>query len=248
MWRSHVDAKHNWWSYNETLAVAGRIRDREDSPELLQVDYIPYHMNNKTVLNGKCPPGWDLVGDTCYIYIGAPMDFFSARQFCQEANASMPFIMTSSVPFTTGKYSQLWDFLAKQQERFSYSDLVWIQDLDKINQCTTFTYQHIEIDHCDRPSPFICEIDPGIRINPLSWKSDVVTLGVMSACAFAVFCLTAVICFWITKSKRRKVERLERRNSIRQSLHSLRSIGSTTGFTELSYRRKPLAVSFFFFF
>lgn len=84
MWRSHVDARHNWWGYNETLAVAGRIRDRGDSPELLQVDYQPFHMNNKSVLSGiKCPPAWDLVGDTCYILIGAPMDFYSARDFCR---------------------------------------------------------------------------------------------------------------------------------------------------------------------
>lgn len=83
MWRSHVDARHNWWGYNETVAVAGRIRDRGDSPELLQVDYQPFHMNNQSVLNGKCPPGWDIVGDTCYFYIGAPMDFFSAREFCR---------------------------------------------------------------------------------------------------------------------------------------------------------------------
>lgn len=83
MWRSHIDARHNWWGYNETLAVAGRIRDRGDSPELLQVDYQPFHMNNKSVLSGKCPPAWDLVGDTCYILIGAPMDFYSARDFCR---------------------------------------------------------------------------------------------------------------------------------------------------------------------
>lgn len=83
MWRSHIDARHNYWGWNESLAVAGRIKDRGDSPELLQVDYTPYHMNNETVLNGKCPPSWDLVGDTCYIYIGAPMDFYSAREFCR---------------------------------------------------------------------------------------------------------------------------------------------------------------------
>lgn len=83
MWRSSVDARHNYWGYNETLAVAGRIRDRGDSPELLQVDYQPYHMNNQSVLGGKCPPAWDLIGDTCYIYIGAPMDFYSARDFCR---------------------------------------------------------------------------------------------------------------------------------------------------------------------
>lgn len=40
-------------------------------------------MNNQSVLSGKCPPGWDIVGDTCYFYIGAPMDFFSAREFCR---------------------------------------------------------------------------------------------------------------------------------------------------------------------
>lgn len=83
MWRSSVDARHNYWGYNETLAVAGRIRDRGDSPELLQVEFQPYHMNNQSVLTGKCPPSWDLVGDTCYIYIGAPMDFFAARDFCR---------------------------------------------------------------------------------------------------------------------------------------------------------------------
>lgn len=89
MWRSHVDARHNWWGYNETLAVAGRIRDREDSPDLLQVDYVPFHMSNKTVLTGKCPPAWELVGDTCYIYIGAPMDFYTARDFCRVCKFSI---------------------------------------------------------------------------------------------------------------------------------------------------------------
>ncbi|XP_043270872.1 protein bark beetle isoform X2 [Venturia canescens] len=233
MWRSHVDATHNWWGYNETLAVAGRIRDRGDSSELLQVDYQPFHMNNKSVLNGKCPPAWDLVGDTCYIYIGAPMDFFSAREFCRSANASMPFIM--------GEYIELWKFLRKQQDRFDYSERVWVQKLEHIDQCTAFTYQTIEIDHCGQPSPFICEIDPRVYIDPLSWRKDMVAVGVLGAIGAALALLAAAIGFWISKSKRRKLERLERRNSIRQSLHSLRSVGSTSGFTELNYRRKPIA-------
>ncbi|XP_011303311.1 uncharacterized protein bark isoform X1 [Fopius arisanus] len=232
VWRSHVDARHNWWGYNETTAVAGRIRDRSDSPELLQVDFTPFHMNNESVLSGKCPPAWDLVGDTCYIYIGAPMDFFSARQFCRQANASMPFIM--------GDYLQLWRFLRRQQERFEYSERVWVQQLERIDQCTTFTYQTIEIDHCSQPSPFICEIDPRVYIDPLSWRRDIVAVGVLGAIGAALALLAAAIGFWISKSKRRKIERLERRNSIRQSLHSLRSVGSTSGFTELAYRRKPV--------
>lgn len=83
MWKTPIDAKHNWWGYNESLAVLGRIKDRADDPDLLEVDFRPYHMNNRTVLSGKCPPGWALVGDTCYIYIGAPMTFHDARNFCR---------------------------------------------------------------------------------------------------------------------------------------------------------------------
>nr|XP_003703916.1 PREDICTED: uncharacterized protein LOC100876764 [Megachile rotundata] len=233
MWRSHIDARHNWWGYNETLAVAGRVRDRGDSPELLQVDYQPFHMTNQSVLNGKCPPAWDLVGDTCYIYIGGPMDFFSARDFCRSVNASMPFIM--------GDYLELWKFLRKQQVRYDYSDRAWVQQLDHVDECTTFTYQTIEIDHCAQPSPFICEIDPKVKIDPLSWRKDIVAVAVLGAAGVALALLTAAIALWVSKSKRRNIERLERRNSIRQSLHSLRSVGSTSGFTELAYRRKPIA-------
>lgn len=46
-------------------------------------------MNNKSVLSGKCPPGWDLVGDTCYIYVGAPMTFTEAREFCKVCIAAV---------------------------------------------------------------------------------------------------------------------------------------------------------------
>ncbi|XP_012253572.2 protein bark beetle isoform X3 [Athalia rosae] len=233
MWTSHVDARHNWWGYNETLAVGGRIKDREDSPDLLQVDYQPFHMSNKSVLTGKCPPAWELVGDTCYIYIGAPMDFYSARDFCRLANASMPFIM--------GEYIELWKFLRKQQTRFDYSERVWVQQLEKVDQCTMFTYQTIEIDNCMQPNTFICEIDPRVYIDPLSWRKDIVAIGVLSAAGIALGLLAAAVALWVSKSKRRRVERLERRNSIRQSLHSLRSVGSTSGFAELGYRRKPIS-------
>lgn len=174
---SKIDAKHNYWGYNKTLAVGGRIRDYEDSLELLKVDYRDFYMNNQSLLNGKCPPAWDLVGDTCYILIGAPMDFFSARDFCrvrqlftqnfydlfflicifliaeffkQAANASMPFVMNDD--------EELYRFLKKQQERYDISDRVWIQQIDKVNQCTMFTWHRPEIDYCGNLNSFICEI------------------------------------------------------------------------------------------
>jgi hypothetical protein len=83
VWKTPIDAKHNWWGYNETLAVMGRICDHSDDLDLLEVDFRPFHMNNRSILSGKCPPGWSQVGDTCYIYIGAPMAFEDARSFCR---------------------------------------------------------------------------------------------------------------------------------------------------------------------
>lgn len=82
VWKTPIDAKHNWWGFNETLAVSGRVKDRADNPDLLEVDFRPYLLNNRSILSGKCPPGWTLVGDTCFIYIGAPMTFFEAKRFC----------------------------------------------------------------------------------------------------------------------------------------------------------------------
>lgn len=91
-------------------------------------------------------------------------------------------------------------------------------------------------------------LDPRVSIDPLSWRRDIVAIGVLGAVGFALALLAAVIAFWVSKSKNRKLERLERRNSIRQSLHSLRSVGSTSGFSELPYRRKPIAVIIYFFY
>ncbi|KAL0266608.1 UNVERIFIED_CONTAM: hypothetical protein PYX00_009105 [Menopon gallinae] len=229
VWKSRIDAKHNWWGFNESLAVSGRIKDRLDEPDLLEVDYKPYLMNNRSILSGKCPPGWTLVGDTCYIYIGAPMSFYEAREFCKADNATMPFIV--------GNYLDLYHFLKSQQEHYQYYDRVWVQHIDKINQCTVFTYQTIEIDHCERLSPFICEIDPKVFINILNWKGDVITVAIVGAMGVFFLLLAMIVGFWCTKSRRRHEQRLERRNSIRQSLHSLKSIGSTNGLSDLSYRR-----------
>lgn len=82
-WDTKIDAANNYWGVNTTLAVRGRIKDQSDDYRLLEVKYEPFYMNNKTILNGKCPPGWDLVGETCYMYVGAPMTFWQAKAFCQ---------------------------------------------------------------------------------------------------------------------------------------------------------------------
>lgn len=81
--------------------------------------------------------------------------------------------------------------------------------------------------------------DPKVAINPLAWHGDVVTVAVIGSFAIAILLIAIILACWWSKSKYRQAQRLERRNSIRQSLHSLRSVGVTpSGFSDLSYRRK----------
>lgn len=161
------------------------------------------------------------------------------------------------MPYLLGNlnYLDLYEFLRSQQEWYLYSDRVWVQHIDRINECTMFAYQRVETENCDYRSPFICEIgwfqiiynfeliyvflDPKVTIGILPLADDLVTIAVFSSLALAVILLVIVGVCWWSKSKYRQTQRLERRNSIRQSLHSLRSVGLTPGgFSDSSYRRK----------
>lgn len=86
-----------------------------------------------------------------------------------------------------------------------------------------------------------CILDPQVVINPLKWRDDIVNIAVTGLILSCLICVAFVLCCWWTKSKRRQVQRLNRRNSIRQSLTSLRSLSlSQPAFSDLNYRRKPV--------
>ncbi|CAH0560148.1 unnamed protein product [Brassicogethes aeneus] len=233
LWNTKIDAANNYWGVNTTLAVRGRIRDQSDDRKLLEVIYQPFHMNNNTILDGKCPPGWALVGETCYMFVGAPMSFPEAKSFCQADNASIPYLIGNT------NYNWLYEFLRKQNQWHLYSDRVWVQHIDRISECTIFAYQTVEINDCGEKHPFICEIDPKVKIQILPRADDVVLISVIGSASLAIILIILVIGCWYAKSKFRKAQRLERRNSIRQSLHSLRSVGlSPATYSDASFRRK----------
>ncbi|VEN48816.1 unnamed protein product [Callosobruchus maculatus] len=233
LWDTKIDAANNYWGLNVSLAVRGRIKDQTDDIRLLEVIYEPFYMNNRSILNGKCPPGWDPVGETCYMYVGAPMTFWDAKAFCHADNASMPYLLGNI------NYLPIYDFLRRQHQWYQYSDKVWVQHIDKINECTIFAYQTVEIEDCNRLSPFICEIDPKVSIRILPLADDIITISVISSLSLALILIILVIACWWSKSKYRQAQRLERRNSIRQSLHSLRSVGlSQSSFADPVYRKK----------
>lgn len=70
----------------------------------------------------------------------------------QADNASMPYMLGNI------NYYPIYEFLRKQDEWYKFSDKVWVQHIDQINECTIFAYQTVEITDCMRRSPFICEI------------------------------------------------------------------------------------------
>ncbi|XP_037882246.1 protein bark beetle isoform X1 [Glossina fuscipes] len=230
LWRSRIDARHNYWSYNNSISVQSRIKDKSDDPLLLEVQAVPFQMNNQSILDGKCPPGWSLVHDTCFIYMGVPMNFLEAKSFCRSENSSMPFIRTDS--------STLWAYLQTQMAHMRYPEKVWIQDFNYIDRCTSFAYAEILVENCDNEMGFICEIDPKVVIDPLSWRADIFAVSIISAFILAVVLLVLVAVCWYAKSKHRHVQRLQRRNSIRQSLRSLNSIDA-----QGSLRRRNFHVS-----
>ena len=39
VWKTPIDARNNWWGFNTTVAVSGRIHEKLDDITLLSVDY-----------------------------------------------------------------------------------------------------------------------------------------------------------------------------------------------------------------
>lgn len=74
-----------------------------------------------------------------------------------------------------------------------------------------------------------CVADPKVHISLLSWRHDLVTVAVLGSVLAAILLVAVLVFLWLSKNRHRHVERLQRRNSIRQSLHSVRSIGSSHG-------------------
>ena len=235
VWKTPINAKYNYWGYNETYAVAGRIKDLHDEKGLLEVDFTPYQLSNKTLLSGKCQPGWTLLDGTCYKYVGGPMTFAQAKEFCRKDNATVPYIKNLYW------FRTLTQFLETEQADWRYYDMVWVSDLDALEgQCKVFVDRTVETVGCDFLLPTLCEMDehPSLEVDFLKTEF----IYAIAAAIIGIFLILVVCCLWYGKSKQRKKERFERRNSIRMSKSSLgsRSMASiaSAGFSDVNYRRR----------
>ncbi|XP_076338817.1 protein bark beetle-like [Tachypleus tridentatus] len=223
-----IRAAENWWGFNTTSAVAGRIKDFQDNPKLLEVLFLPYYTDNSSVLNDKCAGGWHRIGDTCFLYIGGILTYGEAKKFCQMENASMPFIKQH--------HKEIMYFMSKQQEYFKWnSHMVWVQSIDvPLDKCSVLYKGKVQQHHCDDSLPFLCEKDPEITVSIHYWYQNPVGSAALGVSAGAILFISLCVSFWVCKSRHRQREKLERRNSIRASNRAL----AATEFGKLGFRRR----------
>lgn len=232
-----INAKNNWWGFNETSAINSRIYDFSDHSDLIKVEYIPFHSANSSVLSGICSGGWEKIGSTCFMYIGARMSFSSAKKFCETQNSTMPFIKANHYQLTRYLYQQQYGYDMKYFK-------VWIQSFEYgVDECTVIVDERIKRNTCDEPLSFFCEKDPDIRVVIGDWWRE--PLGIAALVISSVTALLMLCCLfgWLCKSREKAKEKLQRRNSIRASIRSNRSYhGSSfaSSLNDIAYKRQGL--------
>lgn len=62
------------------------------------------------------------------------------------------------MPYVSGNYDALYEFVHSQNQWYRYGDRVWVSHIDYVTQCTSFAYSRVEVTDCEQKNPFICEI------------------------------------------------------------------------------------------
>lgn len=229
---SFVDAENNWWGFKDTSAVVGRIYDRSDQPELLEVRFQPHLEHNDTVISGNCMGGWEMIEDTCFLYIPGPMTHDEAKRFCQ--------LDASSMPYLKQKLTKLMQYISTWQEGFDwFYERIWVQSLDiPLDQCAVLYRGSVWAHDCNDRLPFLCERAQEIVVRSDYWYQEPVSITAMSLLGVLLICVCIILGFWWCKSQERHKQHLQRQNSIRASIRSAsnRSLDRDAFFSDYKHR------------
>lgn len=228
---SFVEAAYNWWGFESVTAVQGRIKDYDDFDDLLKVNFHPYYKDNSSVLSGKCAGGWHKVGSTCFTYVGGGMTYSEAKKLCESDNGSIPYVKNN--------HEELSNFVKSQQLYYIRNvNRFWVQSIDvPLRRCAILQGEVVREHRCDDYLPFLCERDPQISINAHLWYQEPLSIAALTVAAVAVLFTILCVSFWLCKSRQRYREKLSRRNSIRASMRSNRSLTSA-GYGNICYNRR----------
>lgn len=215
LYAATINAKQNWWGFNTTSAIQGRIRDRVQHEELIKVDFDPFIMSNRSVLSGLCAGGWRKVGDACLVYVGARMTYDEAKGFCERERATLPLIK--------GNHDELTEFVRAEDPEYDFLfDKIWLRSFEMSHTaCTALNNYRIRNYECSDRYAFLCERDPMVVVSLLHWYRE--TGGIIALVLAAITVVLTMCCTvcWTYKSRQRRKERIERKNSLRYA--SMRS-------------------------
>lgn len=62
------------------------------------------------------------------------------------------------MPYISGNYAALYEFISRQNQWFQYGDRVWVNHIGYVSQCTSFAFSSVDITDCNQKNSFICEI------------------------------------------------------------------------------------------
>ncbi|KAL3873370.1 hypothetical protein ACJMK2_036499 [Sinanodonta woodiana] len=206
-----IDATGNWWGSPVLGYISGKIWDRVDNVSLVGVDFNPYKIDNQSMIDGKCAPGWHLDSDRCYRYMGAALPYYEADSFCRLNNGFLAEIKD--------RQAFIAYLLRLTQNVYDPARRVWVYGEVTSGRCSAFEKNYVveEYDCYNVMHPFICEKDP--YVSPP--QSDIYTAVIaISAGVFgtAVLIILILAILWYVKSKRREKEHFERQESIRSSI------------------------------
>ncbi|XP_067681580.1 protein bark beetle-like [Haliotis asinina] len=223
-----VNATQNWWGSDRIGYINGKIWDESDNPLLSPVVFAPPKLDNRSVVDGKCRPGWKLDTGRCYRYMGGALPFYEANEFCR-ANGGFLADLRGREYFL--------EYLVRLMRAVNNPRMrVWVMGDVKSGYCAALQGSNMIIeDDCTRLLyPFICEKDPYITQPPE--VTDYVTalaIGIgVGIGGLIVLVILIIAILWFIKSRRRGKERFERAMSIRSSIRG--SIRSKSQLTVLS--------------
>jgi len=220
LYQATINAKHNWWGFNTTSAIQGRIRDRLQHEELLKVDFVPFLETNRSVLSGVCTGGWQKVGNACLVYIGSRMTYQEAKDFCDRERATLPLLKGW---FATENY-EFTDFIQAQEREYDPRvDRIWVRSFDvALDVCPALNDHRRKSYNCQDRYSFLCEKDPQIIISLLHWHGET---GGLVALILSLVTLVLTSCCtvcWVYKSRQRYKEKILRKSTIHASMRSNR--------------------------
>jgi hypothetical protein len=225
-----INASYNFWSTVIDSEIRARIRDKYDNESLYEVLYSPPVLDEFQIREGKCEVGWTLIDDVCYSYIGSYSMYREAEATCKTLRSRLARQTVSLSRLQ--RFRQLARSTQYNYESQSYRKLWLHTENPSSGLCVVlddYVTTSILYSDCNTQlNTFICEKDPVFFGAQFRFKDEIAFA--IGAFGLLALCVGLLCLLWMYKSRRRKKEHLDRKDTLRQSARANRHILSDYSF------------------